>query len=418
MSLAMSSPSASPVHSTTNLVDLGPATEVALAGALLALLPLAWVAHRLWREGGPSALRNPLAWQRALTWATLFLTLDLVVFGAFTRLTDSGLGCPDWPGCYGSASPVGARGHIEQAQSLLPEGPVTHGKAWIEMLHRYLATGVGALITALMGLAWWMHRNKDASQTGVATHMSPWWPTSTFVWVCVQGAFGALTVTLKLAPLVVTLHLLGGLTGVALLAAQVRGLGGGTGHQASWWRSSLAEVPAPVGRAALVVGCVWVAQAILGAWVSTNGAVLACAEFPTCQGQWWPAMEWHSGFTLLRALGQDGLGGHITLAALTAIHMAHRLGAALASVAVCWLAWRAWQLGAVRLACITLGLLALQVATGLSNVVLGWPLLAALGHTLGAALMLAWLTALVVSPRRTGHLAHSPSTSLHARWAS
>jgi cytochrome c oxidase assembly protein subunit 15 len=119
----------------------------------------------------------------------------LVVFGAFTRLTDSGLGCPDWPGCYGSTSPVGAHGDIAEAQAALPHGPVTHTKAWIEMLHRYLATGVGAMITLLMGLAWWQHARRPQ---GASAAISPWWPTAAFVWVCAQGAFGALTVTLKL----------------------------------------------------------------------------------------------------------------------------------------------------------------------------------------------------------------------------
>jgi cytochrome c oxidase assembly protein subunit 15 len=137
---------------------------------------------------------------------TLFLTFDLVLFGAFTRLTDSGLGCPDWPGCYGKASPLGASAEIAAAQSAMPSGPVTHGKAWVEMVHRYLATGVGVLILTL-AMASWLQRRRGGSTAGV----SPWWPTVTLVWVCLQGAFGALTVTMKLFPAIVTLHLLGGL---------------------------------------------------------------------------------------------------------------------------------------------------------------------------------------------------------------
>lgn len=358
------------------LVDWSPALEVAALGALIAAAPVAWAAWRLRQRGE----RGMAAWQRALTLATLFLTIDLVVFGAFTRLTDSGLGCPDWPGCYGSVSPVGAHGEISQAQAAAPTGPVTHSKAWIEMVHRYLATGVGALITLLMALAW------RARARGRAGPLSPWWPTWTFVWVCAQGAFGALTVTLKLYPLVVTAHLLGGLLGVALLTAQARVLAG----------DAQAVLPGALRKAAAGVLAVWFLQAALGAWVSTNGAVLACGEsFPRCQGVWWPSMDWVQGFTIWRALGMDGQGGHITLAALTAIHLAHRLGAVVATAAVLVLAWRCWG-PARRLAGGLLALLGLQIVSGLSNVVLDWPLLAALGHTLGAALMVGWLTRLVV----------------------
>ncbi len=363
------------------LVDMGPAVEMALFGAVLSALPVLWVALRLRRQGA----RGWPAWQRALTLATLFLTIDLVAFGAFTRLTDSGLGCPDWPGCYGSASPVGAHGEIAQAQAAAPTGPVTHRKAWIEMIHRYLATGVGALITGLMLMAWWA-QVRQRPGAGRAGALSPWWPTCTWLWVLAQGAFGALTVTLKLFPLVVTAHLLGGLLGVVLLTAQARVSAPGA-----------SALPQGLRRAAAVVLVIWFAQAALGGWVSTNGAVLACAEVPLCQGQWWPAMDWPQAFTLWRGLGQDGQGGHITLAALTAIHMTHRLGALIATAAVLWLAWRAWGV-ARREAVVLAWLLAAQLLSGLSNVVLGWPLLAALAHTLGAALMAGWLTHMAVSP--------------------
>ncbi|RZL08618.1 MAG: heme A synthase, partial [Rubrivivax sp.] len=366
----------------TALIDLGPAVEMALVGAGLSLLPVLWVALRLRRQkaGGWRA------WQRALTLVTLFLTIDLVAFGAFTRLTDSGLGCPDWPGCYGSTSPVGAHGEIAQAQAASPTGPVTHRKAWIEMIHRYLATGVGALITGLMLASWWARWRGGWAAAG---GLSPWWPTWTWIWVCAQGAFGALTVTLKLFPLVVTGHLLGGLLGVALLAAQARAI--------SAPAPGAAPLPSTLRRSAAVVLVVWFAQAALGGWVSTNGAVLACAEVPMCQGQWWPAMDWAHGFTLWRGLGEDGAGGSITLAALTAIHVTHRLGAIVATLAVLWLAWRLRPV-ARRDANVLLWLLGAQLLSGLSNVVLGWPLLAALGHTLGAALMAGWLTRLAVRP--------------------
>src|SRR3954470_20172808 len=175
------------------LIQLG---ATALAGALLLLIVV-------WTSSDPNKYRK-------LVWVTLFLTFDLILFGAFTRLTDSGLGCPDWPGCYGNGSPVGAALQIDQAQAQMPSGPVTHTKAWIEMVHRYLATGVGVLIVTLLAATWFERRRGAA--------VSPWWLAATLAWVCLQGAFGALTVTMKLFPAIVTLHLLGGMVLLALLS--------------------------------------------------------------------------------------------------------------------------------------------------------------------------------------------------------
>lgn len=378
------------------LVDLAPLIELLLLGAGLALLPAAAVVWRARRQG----VRGWSAWQRVLTVATLFLTMDLVLFGAFTRLTDSGLGCPDWPGCYGEMSPFHARADIHAAHELAPQGPVSPTKAWIEMIHRYLATAVGALITGLMVLAW---RQRD--QPGA---LSPWWATLTFVWVCVQGAFGAFTVTMKLQPIIVTGHLLGALLGVALLTTQARVLDpspigtvqGSDARRARWAGSGLRV-------AGFVVLGLLTVQVALGAWVSTNYAVLACAEFPTCQGQWWPAMDFEQALRLWRPLGGDGQGGVISMAGLTAIHMLHRLFAgvvALALIAFAWALsrWRAdqaeapvWQRESRWLA----ALLVAQLLSGLSNVVLGWPLLAALAHTFGAALLVWWLVRVLVLPR-------------------
>lgn len=381
------------------LVDLAPLIELLLLGAGLALLPVAVVVWRARRQG----VHGWPAWQRALTVATLFLTLDLVVFGAFTRLTDSGLGCPDWPGCYGEMSPFHARDDIHAAHTSAPTGPVSPTKAWIEMIHRYLATAVGALITGLMVLAW--------RQRAAPGALSPWWATWTFVWVCVQGAFGALTVTMKLQPLIVTGHLLGALLGVGLLTTQARVLDpaplgapeGSDARRALWASSGLR-------RAGFGVLALLTLQIASGAWVSTNYAVLACVEFPTCQGQWWPPMDFEGAFHLWRPLGGDGQGGVITMASLTAIHMAHRLlagGVALALVAFAWrlARWRgqADDLDAVPVwrseARVLAALLLAQVVTGLSNVVLGWPLAAALAHTFGAAMLVWWLTRLLVLPR-------------------
>jgi heme a synthase len=354
------------------LVDWSPLLRMALLGIAIALGPLLWV----WlRHRGASTTKR----LHALTLLTLFLTFDLVVFGAFTRLSDSGLGCPDWPGCYGSASPIGAKADIHAAQSAMPTGPVTQGKAWVEMVHRYLATAVGVLILVMTAMAWWL-RNKAASP-------SPWWATLTLVWVIAQGAFGALTVTMKLYPAIVTLHLLGGIGLLVLLAVQDQ---------------VFAPRPLRLSKAlsigAWTTAALVVVQITLGGWVSTNYAVLACREFPLCQGQWWPPMDFEHAFTVQRELGETASGSYLPFAALTAIHVTHRVAAALVVGAMLWLAWRLAATGDVTLRRFAAGiaaLAALQLATGLSNVVLGWPIVAALLHTGGAALLAVLLATLL-----------------------
>jgi cytochrome c oxidase assembly protein subunit 15 len=349
--------------STQSLVDFAPVARMALLALTLATLPLGW----WWLRQRGADTRVRLA---ALTALTLFLTFDLIVFGAFTRLSDSGLGCPDWPGCYGEASPLGARADIQAEQTAAPGGPVTWSKAWIEMTHRYLAMTVGVLILVMTAASWLARRKLP---------LSPWWPTATLVWVIVQGLFGKYTVTLKLYPLVVTAHLLGGLLLLVLLALQ---------HTAFVQR--VVPAPASLRRLAWAAAAALALQIALGGWVSTNYAVLACTGFPQCNGQWWPHMDLASGFTLLRGLGETGLGGARTLGALVAIHMAHRLMAVLAAallLALAWVLWRQRERNATlgRFA-VSLGLVLLtQLATGLSNVVLGWPQLAALAHSAGAA---------------------------------
>ncbi|TCP09005.1 COX15/CtaA family protein [Caldimonas thermodepolymerans] len=361
------------------LYDFTPVARMALLGIVIALGPLAWV----WLRHRSAAPAQRLA---ALTLLTLFLTFDLILFGAFTRLTDSGLGCPDWPGCYGSASPFGAHEQISAAQAEAPTGPVTHQKAWIEMVHRYLATGVGVLIT-VMAIAAWLLRREIA--------LSPWWATVTLAWVCVQGAFGALTVTWKLYPAIVTAHLLGGLILLALLAAQAQVFRGrrlplvGGVHLQAW----------------VVFLLVWV-QVALGGWVSTNYAVLACGGFPTCNGSWWPEMDFDHGYTLLRELGAGKDGGYLPFPALVAIHYTHRLAAYVVFVAVGLLAWRLLAVhgqdrSARRFAWALAGCALWQLGTGLSNVVLGWPLVAAVSHTGGAAALVGVLTALLTRARLT-----------------
>ncbi len=369
------------------LYDLSPLFWLLLVGVLTALGPLAWV---WWRNRGASSGRR----LQALTVLTLFLTFDLVLFGAFTRLTDSGLGCPDWPGCYGNASPIGAHADIAAAQAVMPTGPVTHGKAWVEMVHRYLASGVGFLLIVLTVASWVGYRRARAARAAHGhglddglTAVSPWWPTVTLVWVCIQGAFGALTVTMKLFPAIVTLHLLGGLALLFLLCAQavLRT------HAVQQRR----PVPVSSGLRVLLWGvfALLTVQVALGGWVSTNYAVLVCTEFPSCQGSYWPPMDFQQGFQVWRPLGLLQDGSHISFAGLTAIHYAHRLFAYLVLLGMAVLAWRLVRTPGLRAQGRWLGWLALlQLATGLSNVVLGWPLVAAVLHTGGAAALTVVLT--------------------------
>ncbi len=338
---------------------------LALKALAIAALPLAYI-----------TLSKDPAKHRKLAWVTAFLTLDLVMFGAFTRLTDSGLGCPDWPGCYGHSNPLSAGEQISAAETALPSGPVTMTKAWIEMLHRYFAMAVGFLIIVLTVLAWRRWRSSPGR--------SPWLATFTLAAVCLQGAFGALTVTMKLQPAIVTAHLMGG---VGLLGLLV------------WLALREAPAPAvdprasalaPLAAAALLLLLVQIA---LGGWVSTNYAVLACPDFPTCHGRAVPAdMDFAAGFTLWRDLGMTADGVPIPFQALVAIHWVHRSFAYVIFAAVGWLAWRLWVLQGVSGPARALAaVLALQFATGLSSVLLDWPLLLAVLHSGGAAVLLALL---------------------------
>ncbi|WAC74918.1 COX15/CtaA family protein [Roseateles sp. SL47] len=403
--------------------DFAPLLELLLIAALLGGGPLLW-----WFMRQRSA--TPGQRLRALTVMTLFLTFDLILFGAFTRLTDSGLGCPDWPGCYGTATPIGARDEIHAAQTALPSGPVTHAKAWVEMLHRYLAATVGFLILVLAVQSWWQHwraRRSPAVQRGVsrqgAPHgppggsstgpstdpsnappegsirgsgsglssgsgsgplpqhvsLSPWWSTVSLVAVLVQGLFGALTVTMKLFPAIVTTHLLLALGLLMLLAWQAEAYAPRPLHWGAGLRGGMKLLTVLV-----------LLQVALGGWVSTNYAVLACQDFPTCQGQWWPPTDFEHGFTIWRELGRGAHGDWLPFEALTAIHVTHRLGAGVVVLTLLVMAVALWREGgeARRWAGRLLAVGAWQVASGLSNVVLGWPLVAALAHTGGAAALL------------------------------
>jgi cytochrome c oxidase assembly protein subunit 15 len=249
------------------------------------------------------------------------------------------------------------------------------------MVHRYVATGVGVLILVLAVAAW---------LAPVRVH--PWWPTLTLVWVCIQGAFGALTVTMKLFPAIVTLHLLAGLVLLAMLCVQVM-------HRDEGQEGTVPVAVSPALRAMLWLGFGLVMlQAALGGWVSTNYAVLACSDFPRCQARWWPEMNFEQGFQIWRPLGFTQDGSYISFAALTAIHVVHRMMAAVVLLVMGLLAGWLNTVAGLRMASRWLAaLIILQMATGLSNVVFSWPLVAAVLHTGGAAAMLIVITRILVA---------------------
>jgi cytochrome c oxidase assembly protein subunit 15 len=313
---------------------------------------------------------------RKLVFLTWFLTLELIMFGAFVRLTDSGLGCPDWPGCYGNASPIGALGDIHEASSAMPFGPVTLSKAWIEMIHRYVGTLLGMLIIAIVWMAW-RHRRTLGRSPALAV--------ATLVAVCVQGAFGAWTVTHRLMPAVVTAHLLFGLGLLMLmtwLAVREKPHAALAAAAARWrpW----------AGGGLLLLA----AQAALGGWVSTNYAALACMDFPTCHGAWLPEMDFHGGFSLIRGLGQLPSGEMISQHALTAIHWTHRNFAFVVLIYLGVLGARLRAEPGLRgPATLLLVLLAMQLCTGLATIYFQWPILVAVMHNGGAAGMAMALVA-------------------------
>ena len=345
--------------------------QLAIMGVLAAMLPLTIV----WVSSDPDKYRK-------LVWVTLFLTFDLIMFGAFTRLTDSGLGCPDWPGCYGQANPMQAHADIKAAETAMPTGPVTVMKAWIEMIHRYFAMGIGVLIVALMAISWrkWLQSGRKE------TKFSPVFPTVLFAFVCLQGAFGAWTVTMKLQPIIVTIHLLLGMLLLALLAwfgARQ------SNHQPAAPSAAALRIPATLAVLLLMV------QIALGGWVSSNYAALACTDFPLCHGTLLPPMDFANGFTLWRDLGMTASGEYLPFAALTAIHWTHRVFAVIVILLVAGLAYAALKTdGLHKTGRWLLAAIALQFATGTLTIFLNFPLALAVAHNGGAAFLLLLLVLL------------------------
>jgi cytochrome c oxidase assembly protein subunit 15 len=323
-----------------------------------------------------------------LALAAALVAFIVIVLGAYVRLSHAGLGCPDWPGCYGQLTWPTEAHEVVAANAAFPDRPVETDKAWKEMAHRYLAGTLVLLVLAINILAW-RSRTVPAGLRGLTAAL--------LGLILFQAALGMWTVTLKLLPVVVMGHLLGGLATFGLLL---------------WlsWRSSRmntatsARMLAPVRGTILAGLAVLVIQIALGGWTSANYAALACPDLPACQGQWWPEANFPEGFTLWREIGVDYEGGVLDLPARTAIHLAHRAGAVVAFVLLSLLAFRLVPAPANRHAgAVLLFLLLAQVTLGVLNVALFLPLPIAVAHNGVAALLLAqmlWLT-YRSRPRRT-----------------
>lgn len=315
--------------------------------------------------------------------ATVF-AFAVIILGAFTRLRDAGLGCPDWPGCYGFVWVPNTPEEILQAEELYPHAPFEHEKAWPEVVHRYLAGSLGFLIILIVGQA---IRNRHREGQPL------WHPVFLLGLVIAQGLFGMWTVTLKLWPQVVTGHLMGGFTTLSFLWLLTLRL--------SHKRWSRPDIPMPRWnrlKTLAMFGLVLVAaQIMLGGWVSSNYAALACPELPTCQNQWWPAMDFASGFNVFQEIGPNYLGGQLDARSRVAIHMTHRIGAILVTLYLCFMLWQilrqsgseparrlAWRIG---------GILVIQLGLGLSNIYFSLPLAVAVAHNaIGAFLLVNMIT--------------------------
>lgn len=327
----------------------------------------------------------------------LLLGFVVVILGAYTRLVHAGLGCPDWPGCYGFLSVPRSDGALELAQMRFPDSPVEAFKAWAEMIHRYAA---GLLGLTILGLAMLALRYRD--RQGYPLKL----PLALLALVICQALFGMWTVTLKLWPQIVTTHLLGGFATLSLLFLLCLRLSG--------------RLPADVGLTALrplarAVLVVVIMQITLGGWVSSNYAAVACVDLPTCHGEWWPDMDFVAGFNIFQEIGPNYLGGMLFGEGRTAIHFTHRIGALVTMAAVLLLAWRLYRAGLTATAAGLALVLFAQIGLGITNVLAHLPLAVAVAHNaVGAMLLLSLVlvnyqlrpVAIQLSQRRSNTVGH------------
>ncbi len=350
-----------------------------------------------------------------LSWFGVILAALVVSYGAYTRLVDAGLGCPDWPGCYGFLVVPQTDAHIAIAESRFPDTPVEAHKGWAEMVHRYLAGGLGLLVLALAAVAVKQRKRGDYP---VALSMS------LLVLIIVQALFGMWTVTLKLWPQIVTLHLLGGFATLSLLFVlllKLKSLNQRDATQQTVTASVLqqTESPLPIRLLWLALAFV-VVQIALGGWTSANYAAFACPDFPTCQGELWPeSMSIKEGLNITQHVGPNYLGGQMEGPARVAIHSLHRLGALIVTLVIGLLCWQLWRRQHQIMATTVAAVLCLQLTIGIANVFWQFPLALALAHNTGAALLLLTLCALICHHYfRSNRFAHHSATITHKRGSS
>jgi heme a synthase len=309
--------------------------------------------------------------QKKLLTFGILLALCVISLGAYVRLSDAGLGCPDWPGCYGKLLGV-PDSHIEvnEARTAFPHAPVEAAKAWKEMIHRYLAGTLGLVIAALAVSAVWPKRQAALAPRIFLVGL-----------VLVQAALGMLTVTWLLKPVIVTMHLLGGMLILATLV----------GMRANAAPALVNTTTSTMKQAAWVVTALILMQIALGGWTSANYAAMACADYPLCQGQLMPAdLDWSHAFVFNRELGQTSDGQMLSLQTLTAIHWTHRSFALLVLAACVAFSLRMKHQDDTRpMGNLLLVAVVVQVLLGISNVWLQWPLFLAVLHNTGAAALLA-----------------------------
>jgi len=326
------------------------------------------------------AQRNYLRRWHQLCVAAILLAFVVVALGAFTRLVDAGLGCPDWPGCYGHLMWPDDAIEKQAAEQLFPDAPVNTEKTWPEMVHRYFAGTLGLLVLALAVFA--IKAQKIIPRAPLKL------PILLLGLVMVQAAFGMWTVTLKLLPQVVTAHLLGGFMTLAflwLLSLRLSHL-----KRLERERDCQRSDKDPMGLATSLLILVLI-QIALGGWTSSNYAALVCADLPTCQGQWWPQTDFSEGFNFSHEIGPNYEGGILDLPARTAIHLSHRIGAIVVFLLGLLLIWRLKQARKGELWPLLAGALGVQIALGLSNIWFALPLAVAVAHNIGGALLLLCL---------------------------
>jgi cytochrome c oxidase assembly protein subunit 15 len=325
------------------------------------------------------------AFQKLAIFAAI-LAFVVIVLGAWVRLSHAGLGCPDWPGCYAKLTWPNAHHEVVIANEAFPDRPFESSKAWKEMIHRYLAGTLVLLVAAMNWMAW---RRRDLSGLRVKCGFL-------LGLILFQAALGMWTVTLKLLPVVVMGHLMGGMATLSMLIWIIYNIRYASGYRPGTQVQALKKL-------VLTAVTVLVLQIALGGWTSSNYAALACPDFPTCQGQMWPDTDFSEGFVLLREIGVDFEGGVLDLPSRTAIHITHRIGAVITLLLLVYTGLRLLKFSTLqRSGVLLLGLVGLQFLLGVFNVVLQLPLANAVAHNGVAALLLSVLVGLAyrTSPGR------------------